>query len=453
MPIIKVIDQLGRLQLPEDATYTAVAGLKVKAAREKVVAELKKQGVLEKVDENYQHSVTVCYKCGRDLEPMITPNWFVKVDRLKPAVIRAVKNKKTRFHPKRFEKHFLTWMEMMHDWPISRQIAWGIRIPVWYDTAQNPDLVITFLEKNSKSVTGKFGELRQNHSFAEIESGLQNLIAPQDASYDISQIKPSGEFLQETDTFDTWFSSGQWPLVTLKIDEFKSRFPTDVMGTLSDILKFWVSRMMMFSLYLKNEVPFKDVYLWSMVADAKGIKMSKSKGNVINPIELIDKYGADALRMSLLYGTGQGSKVILAEEKVKAMRNFANKIWNAARFIDLAANSSSSGNGTEDDLFGQKLADTVAAVTNHLENLKLGLAAERVYDDFWHWFCDEAIEKNKGGKISIAAIKEGLETFLKLLHPFVPFVTESVWQELKLPGLCAQAAWPKAQSTSTDATI
>lgn len=448
LPTVQVIDQTGRLRLPEDVTFREIDGQKVKAAREKVVEELRKQGVLEKVDENYQHAVTVCYKCGRDLEPMIIPNWFVKVDPLKKPVIKAVSAKKTQFHPHRFERHLLTWLSVMHDWPISRQIAWGIRIPVWYDPKANPDLVVTFLDKTKKSVTGRVGQLlsEENFDFAQIQSGLQTLSAPKDATFVISQTKPSGDYLQETDTFDTWFSSGQWPLVTLQEGEFADRFPTDVLGTLSDILKFWVSRMMMFSLYQKGDVPFKHVYLWSMVADSKGLKMSKSKGNVINPIELVDKYGADAFRMSLLFGTGQGSKVILSEQKVKAMRNFANKIWNAARFIKMMKLDESIGSepSAEETKYLEKLTGVAREITKHLDELKLGLAAEATYEYFWHWYCDVCIEQGKAGQLSSEALTQGLETFLKLLHPFVPFVTEAVWKELGHEELLATSSWPVA---------
>lgn len=440
LEIKQIIDLSGRLT----GAAGSYAGMKVKAAREKVVADLLAKKLIERVDEHYLHSVTVCYKCGRDLEPMIIPNWFIRVAPLKPAVVKAVKDKRVRFFPKRFEKHFLNWMEVMHDWPISRQIAWGIRLPVWYSLEENSVLKITFLDRKGDRITGWTKDLLKDHNFDEIETGLQEISAPINAVYRISQTKPTSDSLQETDTFDTWFSSGQWPLVTLKDDELKSRFPTDVLGTLSDILKFWVSRMMIFSLYLRNEVPFKNVYLWSMVADAKGIKMSKSKGNVVNPIELVDKYGADALRMALLYGVLPGAKVMLAEDKVRGMRNFSNKIWNAARYVreQIADRRWQMADGDEE--FRNKLKDVVGEVTGQLESLKIGLAAETVYNEFWHWFCDESIEAHKASKISDAMLAEGLMTFLKLLHPFVPFVTEAVWQELfPNEGLLAASSWPK----------
>lgn len=319
------------------------AGLKVRQARQRVAEDLQKRDLIVKIDKNYSHSVAVCYKCKRDLEPMVMPNWFVRVKDLKPPVIEAIKKDKVKFYPKRFKRQILQWMQIMHDWPISRQIAWGIRIPVWYDLKKNPDLYVTFLNKSRVSVSGKIKDLLKKYRFSEIEAGLQKLIAVKDAKFVVSKDKPNGYFLQETDTFDTWFSSGQWPLVTLEKDEYVNRFPTDLMGTLQDILPFWVSRMIMLSLYIRDEVPFKDVYLWPMVADSKGQKMAKSKGNVINPIDLVDKYGADAFRASLFFGISEGGKVNLGEEKIIGMRNFANKVWNIGRFIYLNQSSRHSG--------------------------------------------------------------------------------------------------------------
>jgi valyl-tRNA synthetase len=433
-------------------------GLKVAEARKKVTEDLRAAGLMVKVDENYKHSVGLCYKCKRVLEPTIIPNWFIKVESLKKPVIDAVKKNKVKFYPARFKKQMLTWLTMMHNWPISRQIAWGIRIPVWYSIKENPDMSVGFLDAKSQFVQGRINELLGKYSFSDIEHGLQYLRAGKDTNYVVSEKKPGDKYLQETDTFDTWFSSGQWPLVTLKNDEFKVRFPTDVLGTLSDILTFWVSRMIMFSLYLKKEIPFKNVYLWSMVADAKGIKMSKSKGNVVNPIELVDKYGADALRMTLLHGTTAGSAIALSEDKVRGMRNFSNKIWNAARYVmnrsrELGVRS--QGTGNSDAEFMKKLDVVVKTVTKNLNEYRLGLAAETVYNEFWHWFCDEAIESNKKQEISDKAIFHGLTTFLKLLHPFMPFVTEAIWGELKGTrakgqglrdkenNLLISTAWPK----------
>jgi len=318
----------------------------------------------------------------------------------------------------------------MHDWPISRQIAWGIRIPVWYDVTQNPNLNVTFLNQDKKIVTGTIKNLLEKYSFETIEKNLQNLSAPKEAEYLVSVNKPSPNCLQETDTFDTWFSSGQWPVTT------KAVLPTDCMATLSDILKFWVSRMIMFSLYLKKQIPFKDVYLWSMVADSKGVKMSKSKGNAINPIDLVDKYGADALRFSLVYGIPAGSKVILSEDKVRGMRNFANKLWNIGRFlllhqadVDVEKNKYTTDN---DRLFQTNLNTVTTKVSQSLEKYRFGDAAETLYQYIWH---------------DLKTIESIFLTSLKLLHPFMPFVTEAIWSELKdlrdnPKELLITAAWP-----------
>ncbi len=439
LDILKVIDLNGRL------TEVAVpyTGMKVKEARIKVVEDLQKRGLIEKIDTNYLHSVTVCYKCHRDLEPSVVPNWFIRVKDLKAKVVEVVNKDLVSFYPAKYKKHMLAWLSIMHDWPISRQIVWAIRIPAWYNIDTNPEIQITILDKSKRVIAGKAGKLLEQYSFAEIEEGLQNLTAHKTVKYVISKTKPSGNYLQDTDTFDTWFSSCQWPLVVLKDDEFSTRFPTSVLGTLSDILKFWVSRMIMFSLYLKNEVPFKDVYLWSMVADAKGVKMSKSKGNVINPIDLVDKYGADAFRMSLIYGTPSGSKVVLSDDKVRSMRNFANKVWNIARFVTQIDKNAGRENA-DDKWIKEELNKTVKTVTKALDNYKLNEAAEAVYEFIWHKFADIYIEKIKDRKSDAQPVLfEVLENSLKLLHPFMPFVTEQIYQNLHPGVLLINAQWPK----------
>ncbi len=426
LPIVSCIDTFGRIK-ENGGKY---AGMKVKAAREEVLKDLEKKDLIDHVDKNYNHSVMTCYKCGRDLEPMTTPNWFIKVEKLKTKVKEVVEKEEIKFHPKKFKIHMLNWLEIMHDWPISRQIVWGIRIPVWYDVSENPNLEVSFINKSGKK---EFG-LIKDFNFEEVENGLQTVIAPKDATFVINTQKPkSGKYLPETDTFDTWFSSGQWPIVTNP-----PNYPTDTMGTLSDILKFWVSRMILFSLYLKNEIPFKNVYLWSMVADAKGVKMSKSKGNVINPIDLIDKYGADALRISLMYGTPAGSKVILSDDKVRSMRNFANKVWNAARFLE-----SFSGEGPVNEAFEIWYSkDIPESITKDLENFRLDKAAEKIYEAIWHEFCDIRIEEAKKGGINSTQLKEAFLVLLKLLHPFMPFVTEAIWQEMGNKDLLITSSWP-----------
>ena len=446
--IIKAVDLQGRMR-PEAGVYS---GMKVAEARKKVVEDLKEKGLIEKIDESYSHTVNLCYRCKRILEPMVVPNWFIKVEDLKKPVIEAVKKDKVKFFPKRFKKQMLDWLKIMHDWPISRQIAWGIRIPAWYNCDENPEIEVSILI-DGKKVRGKVGEiLNSGITFAEVESGLQTISAPRGSTYVVSESRPSGNFLQETDTFDTWFSSGQWPLVTLKEEEFESRLPTDFIGTLGDILKFWISRMIMFSLYIKNEVPYKDVYLWSMVADAKGVKMSKSKGNVINPIELVDKYGADALRMALVYGVAPGSRIPLSEEKVRGMRNFANKIWNVARFVNSVQGLASSVQTVTDDdkWILDELNKLIKSVTKALEKYRFNQAAEEMYEFVWHKFADMYIEKVKNRKEEASpTLRHVLITSLKLLHPFMPFVTEAIWGEIKelrkYPDqMLITSSWPEA---------
>lgn len=460
LPIIRIINQMGRMTLPPDATVQEINGMKVKVARDKTVEELQKIGVMEKIDEHYLHSVTVCYKCARDMEPMTVSNWYVKVDPLKPAVLEAVKTKKTQFFPKKYEKHLVDWMKIMHDWPISRQVAWGIRIPAWYDTKENPDLHLTFLDSDKKAISGKIVDLLTNYSFEEIETGLQTLSAPVAAKYTVSKTQPSPSHLQETDTFDTWFSSGQWPLVTLKEEEYATRYPTDVMATMSDILKFWVSRMMMFSLYSKGEVPFKNVYLWSTVTDAKGKKMSKSKGNVINPIDLVDKYGADAFRMSLLFGNGEGGRIPLSEDKVRAMRNFGNKLWNMSRFYIMMAEKHGKDipiysynlkikQNEEDKNILKKLSSVITKTTTLLDKFRFAEASDLIYHFLWHEVADLYIEQVKvreDQEAALSILRHVLLTGLKLLHPFMPFVTEAIWKELNPSGgMLIVAKWPTSK--------
>jgi len=431
LEIKQVIDRRGRL----NELAGPYCGLKVKAARERIVADLQARGLIEKIDEHYVHNVAVCYKCGHDLEPTVIPNWYVKVEKLKQPVIEAVKKNQVSFFPARYKKQILQWLKQMHDWPISRQVAWGIRIPAWYEIRKtNPYLV--FLNRKGESVKGSAQELLTRYSFNEIEKGLQELSAPINSRYIISKTKPPGEYLQETDTFDTWFSSAQWPLVTLKEAELTTRFPTDVLGTLADILPFWVSRMIMFSLYLSKKVPFKKVYLWSMVADSKGQKMSKSRGNVVDPIGLVDKYGADAFRAALVFGVAAGGKIPLSEGKVKAMRNFANKIWNIGRFLKMQTEN--KDRDAQASKITQKLESEFSSVSKkyhqQMQALQLSQAFNDLYEFVWHRFADYYLENLKpelkdGNIKTLTIVKKIWLSCLAWLHPFMPFVTEAVYQE------------------------
>lgn len=375
------------------------AGLKVKAARETIEKDLQAAGLLEKIDEHYQHTIRVCYRCGTTLEPLPLLQFFVKVAPLVKKALAAIESGETTIFGTGQDKILVNWLTNLHDWNISRQIVWGIRIPVWYNADQN--------------------------MVASVES-------------------PGKGYTQETDTFDTWFSSGQWPVATLKSHpgDFERFYPTSVMETGYDILPFWVMRMMLLGIYVdeQHRSPFEKVYLHGLVRDEKGQKMSKSKGNVINPLDMVDKYGADAIRMALVIGSTPGQDKGVGEATIRGMRNLSNKIWNAARFVQTEDNIEKT---TQNDDLKNFCDQIVADVTKMLNELRVGLAADQIYNHFWHGFCDDYIERCKRGEISKESLKNGLEIFLKLLHPFMPFVTEAVWQELKLSNkMLIAETWP-----------
>ena len=445
------IDFTGRLTKFTDQ----YAGLKAHIAREKIVSDLQKANLIEKIDNNYLHSVTSCYRCGSNIEPLPLPQFYVKVKPLTKAVLEKIKKKELTIYGAGHDKILKHWLENLEDWNISRQIVWGIRLPVWYDAQENPQLRISFIDKNQARISGPIGELLTKYSFAEIEAGLQSLTAPIDAQFVVSQEKPdpNKQYLQETDTFDTWFSSSQWPVVTLKNNQpgdFERFYPTTIMETAYDILMFWVMRMLMMGLYSTQQLPFKKVYLHGLIRDSKGQKMSKSKGNVINPLEIGEKYGTDALRMAIVIRSSAGLDKTLSEADFQAMRNLNNKLWNAARFILLQKeNQAITDQNTAklDKKFTKNLEKIVLAVSRNLDQLQLGLAADTLYNEFWHWFCDQCIEDAKKGLISQEKLFDGLVIFLKLFHPFIPFVTESIWQilyqeQLVTEPLLMTSRWP-----------
>lgn len=371
------------------------AGLSIFKAREEIVERLNKEGLLEKT-EDYLHSVGHCYRCGKTIEPLISKQWFVKIKPLAKKAIEAVKKGKIKIIPKRFEKVYFNWMENIKDWCISRQIWWGHRLPVWY--------------KQKKIAVGK---------------------------------RPKGKgWIQDPDTLDTWFSSSLWTFSTLgwpkKTKDLKFFHPTSVMETGWDILFFWVARMIMMSLYLLNEVPFKTVYLHGLVLDPKtGEKMSKTKGTGLDPSTLIEKYGTDALRMSLILGTTAGQDFKLYEEKIAGYRNFGNKLWNIARYIFGTLETHVDKSlallrkkpiSLADRWILSRLNRLVKSVTNDLENFRLGKAGEDLYEFVWHEFADWYLEISKLQKKSFAFYV--LSSVLRLLHPFMPFITEEIWQKI-----------------------
>jgi valyl-tRNA synthetase len=401
---------------------------------------------------------------------MLSPQWFVKTKPLAKPAIEAVKKGVTKIFPKkRFEKLYFDWMENILDWNISRQIVWGPRIPAWYCLEENEDIQINFINKEKQIISATYKELKEKYPFEEIKDGLQSLSAPTTAKYSLDDNKVcnncgSKKILQETDTFDTWFLSGQWPLTTLGFPvspDFKYFYPTSVLDTLWDILFFWVARMMMLGLYRAKKVPFKVVHLHARVVDEKGKKMSKSRGNVINPIEMVEKYSADALRMALVYGVAPASDVVVSEDKIRAMRNFANKVWNMARFLTIIfekyskpvpfySKSLVSKLNKDDKKIISSLEKTITKVNSSLEKYRFSDAAESIYHFMWDELASSYIEKTKNREdknISLSVLRHCYLTSLKLLHPFMPFVTETIWQEIKnlrdkKESLLITSSWP-----------
>lgn len=464
LKLIKVIDRHGKMiNLPNK-----YRGLRVDKARNAVLADLKKEGKLIKT-KSLVHSVGFCYRCGTTIEPLTMPQWFIKMKPLAKPAIEAVKKGQTKVVPKkRFEKMYFDWLEGIQDWNISRQIVWGPRIPAWYCLECNPKISLDFINKKGKRVSGKYQDLKEKYPFLEIKKGLQSLTAPLEAIYFLKKGScpkcNSRETLQETDTFDTWFLSCQWPLTTLGYPDkkdFQYFYPTSVLDTLWDILFFWVARMMIFGLYLTKEVPFKVIHLHARVVDKQGQKMSKSKGNVINPMEMIEVYGADPLRMALIIGVSPGSDIALSDNKVRAMGNFANKTWNIGRFI--LKNLESSNKKVpfytpkmeakltkEDKEILKDLNQLVKKTTRHLEAYRFDLAADHLYHFLWHRFADEYLESSKArikeeDIMVLAILRHVYLNCLKLLHPFMPFITEEIWQ--KFPKKSDQplivSQWPK----------
>lgn len=438
------------------------AGKTVFTAREEVVTELKEIGAIEKIDEKYNQSVAVCYKGGHEIEPMVLPNWFVKVESLKKPALEAVNSGAVKIYPKWREVTYTKWMEEMHDWPISRQVVWGIRIPVWYKVSEsvNQQIQVTFLNKEKKVVSGLVGELLKSYKFEEIRDGLQTLIAPAGCESVVSVDSPGEGYLQETDTFDTWFSSGHWPLVTLKYpdsDDFAKFYPTSVLETGWEIIRFWVSRMIMFGIYLTGKPPFEYVYLHGLVRALDGRKMSKSLGNVINPDEYAEKYGVDALRMGLISGTANGKDFAFPKDKIIAYRNFANKLWNMSRFYHMMVEKEEVEIGwyepemeglteTDTEILG-KLTDTIKATDELLSKFRFAEAAETIYHFMWDEVAARYIEQLKERKdmeIALSVLRHVLLTGLKLLHPFMPFVTEAIWKEMprKHGEMLIVSKWP-----------
>ena len=424
---IKVIDEDGMM----NDMAGPYRGMDRFECRERIVEDLKARGLLEKL-EPYRNATGHCYRCKTMIEPLLSKQWFVKIAPLAEKAVQAVKSGRTRIIPTTWENVYFDWMNNIRDWCISRQIWWGHRIPAWY--CDDCGEVIVAKEAPEKCRCG------------------------------------SGNLRQETDVLDTWFSSALWPFSTLgwpdKTDALKTFYPTSALITGFDILFFWVARMMMMGLHFMDEVPFRDVYIHALVRDAEGKKMSKSKGNVIDPLEVIEQSGTDAFRFTLAAFAAQGRDVKLSEDRIEGYRHFVNKIWNSSRFVlmnldeDKVAGEKPAERSLPDRWILTRLGKVSDEVGKALDDYRFNDAAGLCYQFVWHEFCDWYIEmakewlygEDEALKKSVqTTLKEVLMGVLRLLHPFMPFVTEDIWQ--RMPGVKAsimKASFPRSSDFISD---
>jgi valyl-tRNA synthetase len=448
---IQIINFFGKLN---ENVPTAFQKLNILMGREKIVEELQKLNLVEKI-ENHKMVIGKCYKCGRILESLPLPQWFVKIKPLIEPAIIALEKEEIKVYPQSKKDFAIEWLNKFYDWNISRQTVWGMRIPAWKcnDCSNNPQ------QYNNKTIEQWI-----------ITDGKIPTECPQCHGKNLTQ---------DPDSFDTWFSSSQWPFATLQTtnirknpleirvdpnlnqtDDFTRFYPTTVMETGYDILPIWVCRMIFMGIYATGKIPFKNVYLHGLVRDSKGQKMSKSKGNVVNPLEMVDKYGADALRASLLFGIGQGADVPFSENKVRAMRNFVTKIWNIGRFISEGINktnpnlpfyeASKNGENPNDKEILAKLERLIQNTSESLENYDFSRGLGLIYDFLWHELADIYIENIKSRienkeTIPLTIARHVFLNCLKLLHPFMPFVTEALWNQMprKNDEMLIISHWPK----------
>ena len=404
---IKVIDESGRM----NELAGPYLGMDRFECREKILDDLKNSGLLEKI-EPYRNAIGHCYRCKTMIDPLLSKQWFVKAAPLAEKAIAAVRNGKTRIVPTNWERVYFEWMNNIKDWCISRQIWWGHRIPAWY--CQECSEVIVSKDEPKVCIRCKSKNLQQ-----------------------------------ETDVLDTWFSSALWPFSTLgwpdSTDELKTFYPTSVLVTGFDILFFWVARMMMMGLHFIGDVPFRDVYIHALVKDEQGQKMSKSKGNIIDPLEVLDSFGTDSFRFTLAVLAAQGRDIRLSQERIAGYRNFINKIWNAARFSlmnlkDCKPPSVDTGNlSLADRWIMSRIGKVAEDISSYIDNYRFNDAANICYQFVWHEFCDWYLEMvklelyskdQKRREVAQSAMQILLSGVLRLLHPFVPFITEEIWQRL-----------------------
>ena len=399
LPQIKVIDEKGCM-MKNEYVPPQLQGLSREEAREKTVKMLEENQVLVKISEHV-HNVGKCQRCNTTIEPLLSRQWFVKMEPLAQPAIEAVKSGAIKFIPKRWEKNYLMWMENIRDWCISRQLWWGHQIPAYYHN-QTGEMVVAVENPDPKNYT------------------------------------------QETDVLDTWFSSGLWPFETMgwpdtESADYKKFYPTNTLVTGFDIIFFWVARMITMGLEFTKQPPFSTVYIHGLIRDEHGQKMSKSKGNTIDPVDLIEKYGCDALRFTLTYlCTYGGQDIKISDEKFEFGRNFANKIWNASRFVlmNISKNSDDlkldlNNLSISDKWILNELNETTKLVNENLENYRIGEVASILYEFFWNKYCDWYVELSKIEKNENVLVYV-LDNFLRLLHPIMPHITEAIWQKMPI---------------------
>ena len=463
---ISLLDERGRInpfafiesQVVKDLR-DAIAHKSVTEAQALVVKHLERDGYLLKTEE-HRHAIGKCYRCKTIVEPFSSPQWFVKVNdpenSLATPAIDAVRKSDIRLIPEGWVNNYLGWMNNIQDWCVSRQIWWGHRIPVWYCTNSNCDPAVTTIQTAAQTICE--GAATPEPSETTYYVGTDAI--PIKPSLDNPQEAPplcprcgQTELIQDPDVLDTWFSSALWPFSTLgwpkETPELARFYPTSTLVTSFDILFFWVARMIMMGLHFTKQVPFKDVYIHALVRDAEGQKMSKSKGNVIDPLSIMDQYGTDALRFTLAAMASPGRDVKLSEQRIEGYRNFANKLWNAARFVLM----NTEGHAIHDDPTKRSLADRwitvrlnhcINTVWQNLEAYRFDEAANQLYQFVWHEFCDWYIELAKprfapdttpeNAAATRATMVSTLETTLRLLHPLMPFITEEIWQKVPHDG-------------------
>ncbi|MFH0854614.1 MAG: valine--tRNA ligase [bacterium] len=449
LEIIKVINEDGNIR----EYFGEFSGKSVAEARKMIAEKLLKNNLIEK-EEDINNNLSVCYRCGMPVEPLPSLQWFINVNKKIPRFGKSIKElsveavrtgvfgrEKIKIVPERFKKNYFNWMESLHDWCISRQIWYGHQIPVWY---------------RAKKTT--------NQEYSKIKNGDQEIY--------VGVESPKGDnWIQDEDTLDTWFSAGLWTFSTMahkkeqirleggkliiNSEDFKNFHPTSVLETGYDIIFFWVARMIIMTTYAVENIPFQDVYLHGLVRDEHGKKMSKSLGNVIDPLDMIKKFGTDAVRLSLTVGTSPGNDMNLSEEKVAGFRNFTNKLWNIARYA-LGSIEEGKDAGKEignltlaDKWILDKLDNIIKLVTDDIENYRFSQAGETLREFTWNDFADWYLEiaKVEGGKGGI--LEFVLKNLLKLWHPFMPFVTEKIWEEMENKNMLIIEKWPSQQNKKT----